>query len=47
MKPDQNINGPWELLGYSDVDYSVGNCTCKNLTGYTVLINGAVVAYTY
>ena len=43
MKPDGNINGLWELRGYSDADYTGDNITQKILTGYIVLINGAVI----
>ena len=45
MKPDRNINGPWELRGYSDADYAGNNDTRKIMTGYIVLINGAVMAW--
>ena len=41
MKPDGNINGPWELRGCSDVNYTGDNDTRKIVTGYIVLINGA------
>ena len=34
MKPEGNINGPWELCGCSDAYYAVGNDTCKSVTGY-------------
>ena len=43
MKPDRNINGPWELRGYSDVVYAGDNVTSKIITGYIVLINGAII----
>ena len=43
MKPDGNINEPWELSGYSDADYTGDNDTRKSVTGYIVLINGAVI----
>ena len=33
MKPDGNLNGPWELCGYSGVDYAGYNYTSKNVTG--------------
>ena len=33
MKPDVNINGPWELCGYSDADYPGDNDTWKSVTG--------------
>ena len=45
MKPDRNINGIWELRGYSDVDYAVDNDTCKSVTWYIVLINRAFIAW--
>ena len=44
MKPERNINGPWEQNGYSDADYEEDNDTRKSMTGYIVLINGAVIA---
>ena len=43
MKPDGNINGPWKICGYSDADYAGDNDTHKIVTGYIVLINGAVI----
>ena len=45
MKPDGNINGLWELNGYSDTYYAVDNVTRKSVTGYIVIINGAVIAW--
>ena len=45
MKPDVNINGPWKIHGYSDVDYACGNYTRKSVTGYIVIINGALIAW--
>ena len=45
MKPDKNINGPWEILGYSDTDYAGDNDTRKIVTGYIVIINGAVISW--
>ena len=45
MKPDVNINEPWELRGYSDVGYAEDNNTRKSVTGYIVLINGAVIVW--
>ena len=44
MKPDVNINGPWKLRGYSDVDYAGDNDTRKSMTGYIFLINRAFIA---
>ena len=29
MKPDIKTNGPWELYGYSDADYTGDNDTMK------------------
>ena len=29
MKPEENLNGPWELLGHSDMHYSGDNDTHK------------------
>ena len=43
MKPDVNLNGPWELRVYSDVEYAGYNDTQKSVTGYIVLINRAVI----
>ena len=37
-KPDRNINGTWELHGYSDADYAGDNDTQKSVTVYIVLI---------
>ena len=45
MKPDRNINGPWELCGYSDVDYAGYNDTRKIVTSYIVLINRSVISW--
>ena len=45
MKPDWNINGPWEQHGYSDADYAGDNDTGENLTGYIVIINRVVIAW--
>ena len=45
MKPDENINVPQELCGYSDADYARDNDTQKIVTGYIVLINGAVIVW--
>ena len=33
MKPDANINVPWELCVYSDADYAGDNDTQKSVTG--------------
>ena len=45
MKPDGNINVPWEILSYSDADYAGDNDTRENVTGYIVLINRSVIAW--
>ena len=45
MEPDRNINVPWELGGYSNADYIGDNDTCKSVTGYIFLINGAVISW--
>ena len=45
MKPDGNINGPQKLRRYSDADYSGDNHTQKRVTGYIVLINGAIISW--
>ena len=42
---DGNINGPWEIHGYSDVDYAGDSDTRKSVTGYIVLSNGEVTAW--
>ena len=39
MKPDVNLNGPWELCVYSDADYSGDNYTRKIMTGYIVIVD--------
>ena len=44
-KSDGNINGPWEIRGYSDADYAGDNDTKKSVTGYIVQINGSVTAW--
>ena len=45
MKTERIINGPWGLLGYSDADYGGDNNIRKSVTGYIVLINGSVIAW--
>ena len=45
MKPDVNLNGPWELRVYSDVEYAGYNDTQKIVTGYIVLIDWSVIAW--
>ena len=45
MKPDEYINGPCEICLYSDADYAGDNDTRKSMTGYIVIINGAVIAW--
>ena len=44
MKPDVNLNEPWELCGYSDEDFSGNNDTRKSVTRCIVLTNGLVIA---
>ena len=44
MKPKINLNGPWELLVYSDVDCVGDNNTGKSATGCIVLISGVFLA---
>ena len=39
MKPDRNINGPQEPLGYSEANYAGDNETKKSVTRYIVLTN--------
>ena len=46
MKPDRNINVPWELRG-CDADYAVDNDTRKSVTGCSFLINGSFIAWCY
>ena len=29
MKPEENLNGPWELRGHSDMQYAGDNDTHK------------------
>ena len=38
MKPEVNLNGSWELRGYSNVDYAGDKDTRKSVTGHIVLI---------
>ena len=45
MIPDGKINGPWELHGYSDTDYTGDIDTQKSVTVYLVLINIAVITW--
>ena len=45
MKPDKNINWPWELCGYSETYYAGDNDTGEIVTGYIVLINRDVIAW--
>ena len=45
MIPDGKINGPWELHGYSDTDYTGDIDTQKSVTVYFVLINIAVITW--
>ena len=45
MKTDKNINEPWELHRYSDMDYAWDNDTRKTVTGYIILIHRTVIAW--
>ena len=45
MKPDRNLNGKWELCGYSDMDYVGNNDTQKSVTVCIIPINGVVIAW--
>ena len=45
MKLDRNLNGPWELRGYSDIDYARDNDIQKKVPGYIVLINRVVISW--
>ena len=44
MKLDGNINGPWYIREYIDADYAGDNNTLKSVTGYIIIIHGAVVS---
>ena len=41
MKPYGNTNGPCELCGYSDSDYTGDKYTRKIMAGYIIIINGS------
>ena len=45
MKPDRNLNRPWEIFGYSDTDYTVDNGTWRIVTGYIIIINIFFIAW--
>ena len=45
MKPEVNLNGSWELRGYSNVDYAGDKDTRKSVTGHIVLIYWLVIAW--
>ena len=45
MKPEENLNGPWELRGYSYAYYAGDNYTRKSVTGWIVLINGVFISW--
>ena len=45
MKPDLNLNGPWEISGYSDAYYAVNKNTWKSVTGYIILIDVVVIVW--
>ena len=45
MKPEGNLNGPWEIHGYSDTDYAGDNDTWKSMSGSIVLINRVVIEW--
>ena len=47
MRLEVNVNGPWELFGYSDAYYAGANETQKSVTGYIVLINGFFITWRY
>ena len=47
IKPDVYINAPWELCGYSDADYTGDNDTCESVTRYIVIINRAVIDWSF
>ena len=43
MKPEGNLNEPWELCDYSDADYTGNNNTQKSVTRYTIISNEVVI----
>ena len=45
MKLDGNLNGPWDLLGYNDMDYAGDNDTQKSVTVCIFLIDVVVIAW--
>ena len=45
MKPDGNLNIPWELCGYSDRDYTGDINTQRIVTVYILLINIFFIAW--
>ena len=45
MRLEVNVNGPWELFGYSDADCAGDNYTQKNMTGYIILIIGVFITW--
>ena len=45
MKPYVNLNGPWELSGYSDAYHKGDSDSSKSVTGYIVLINIVVIEW--
>ena len=47
MKSDGNLNGSWKLCGYSNVDYTGDNDSCKSVTGYIFLMNVFAIALKY
>ena len=38
-----NLNGPWQIRGYSYADYARYNNSRKSVTGYIIIINGVVI----
>ena len=44
MKLEKNLSGPWEIHGYSDIDYAGDYNTKKSVTGYIIMINRVVIA---
>ena len=43
IKPERNLDGPWELHGYSNMGYAGYHDTYKTVTGYIVLIDEVVI----
>ena len=44
MKPEVNLNEPWKICDYNDMDYEGGNNNQKIASGYTIIINGFLIS---